>query len=87
MAWIKVEEHVPPAGKIVRAYSRVYGLYFFAKWSAARGWLDQKDCSIRVITEWDDAEYDFPFPILEDIDEELAKQYGFDTSSSSFYKS
>lgn len=84
MSWIKVEEHVPPEGKLFRVYSSVYGTYTFAKWSAARGWLSQDGDHLQVVTDWDDAEMDFPFPILDEIDTELAEKYGIPTRKTLF---
>ena len=87
MAWIKVEEHVPPAGKIVIAYSAVFGSYHFAQWNGARGWLDSKGSPLQIITIWDDNELDMPFPLLDEPDEDVAKEYGFNLKRHGFYAS
>ena len=85
MSWIKVEEHVPPAGKIVKAYSAVYGTYHFAQWNGPRGWLDQKGAPLIIVTDWDDSETDLPFPILQEADAEIAEKYGYKIGSHGFY--
>lgn len=77
MQWMNVSEHLPDEGKLVLAYSAVHAEYYVAKWSAARGWLDQNDRSMTLVTAWNDVDLPLNFPVTDELDLELAKTYGF----------
>lgn len=84
MRWIEAAEHTPEEGKLLLVYSEVHGAYFLAQWSACRGWLDQEDDSIRIITHWFDCDLPLVYPITNKIDEEAATRYGFKLRSGPF---
>jgi len=52
--WIDVSEHVPQEKVYVLAFNEIIGSYHLVKWSAARGWLDQDDNNVPLITHWYD---------------------------------
>lgn len=84
MSWTQVSEDLPPEGKIVLTYSEVYGSYFLAKWTAPRGWLDQDDDDLKIVTHWCAIELPLTFPITSKPDEEAAKKYGMKVARTLF---
>ena len=72
-----VEEQTPPIGEFKQCYSQIRGLYYICKWNPVRGWLDQTGDYINSITHWFDYEFPMPYPVTDQVDEELAKHYGF----------
>jgi hypothetical protein len=77
---IHVSEDLPPEGKLVIGYSEVHHTYYICKWTAARGWLSQKDATVQIVTHWDNTQVDFSLQISDDPNKELAKKYGFDVA-------
>lgn len=84
MRWIEVEEHLPSDEELYLTYASVFGNYQLAKWTPSRGWLDEHDSDIRVITHWMDMKLNLPYPILDSADEELAKKYKLKAQRSIF---
>lgn len=74
---IGVSEDLPPENKIVVGYSSVHRHYYFVKWTASRGWLDQDGDAVKLITHWSNQELYLPFPISEEVDLEEAEKYSF----------
>lgn len=77
MAFISVEDDLPPPGQFVIAYCEPYGVYEIAQFCPARGWVDQTNRKLGIISHWDNAGFYFPFPILspDEINEESLAKY------------
>ena len=77
MQWIECEEHLPQDQELYYTYSAVHGRYQAAKWTPTRGWVDQTEGDLRIITHWLDQKLPHIFPILGTADEEVAKKYNY----------
>lgn len=74
--WYEVSEDLPPDdGHLRWCYSAVHQLYWAALWTPARGWVDDTNNPLKIITHWSDMILYRPFPQIE-YDEVLAKKYG-----------
>lgn len=85
MKWMSVHEHLPEEGRAVVCYSEVFRKYYLAYFCPHRGWIDQENERLRIITHWHDEKIDFPFDSSGEFDEEKARSYGIgDDNPSKF---
>lgn len=75
--WYPLSEHTPPPDEFYKVYSEAMGCYYIARYNPYIGWTDIDGQRIAIITHWCDDEIYLPFPIRNQFNEEIAREYGY----------